>query len=75
MGVAPYMIEVITRIDGIEFAAARPRAVYDTINEATGLRIPVISAEDLIANKLAAGRLQDFADVAAVRQAAKQGAK
>jgi hypothetical protein len=69
MGIAPYMIEVITRIDGVEFADARPRAVYD---ETFGLRVPVISAEDLIINKLAAGRLQDLADVAAVRQAAKQ---
>jgi hypothetical protein len=30
-----------------------------------------ISADDLITNKLASGRLQDLADVAAIRQARK----
>jgi hypothetical protein len=75
IGVPPYMIEILTRIAGVEFGDARPRAVHDTINETTGLRVPVISAEDLIASKLAAGRPQDIADVAAVRQAAKQRAR
>ena len=42
-------------------------AVTEDINEA-GLRVPIISAADLITNKLAAGRLQDRADVEAVRQ-------
>jgi hypothetical protein len=63
----PIMIEILTRIDGVEFVAARARAVTEDINEA-GLRVPIISAADLIANKLAAGRLQDLADVEAVRQ-------
>jgi hypothetical protein len=67
MGRPPIMIEILTRIDGVEFAAARARAVMDDINEA-GLRVPIISAADLITNKLAAGRLQDLADVEAVRQ-------
>ena len=41
------------------------------IDEQTGLKAFVISAEDFITNKLAAARLQDLADVDAVRKAAE----
>lgn len=45
------------------------------VNEAAGLTAPVIAADDLIVNKLASGqeldRLQDLADVQAIRNATK----
>ena len=41
----------------------------------TGLSAHFISRDDLIAAKLAAGRLQDFAEVDALRQAAIAKAK
>ncbi len=49
---------------------AQPRAIMEDVNEA-GLQVPIICAADLITNKLAAGRLQDLADVEAVRQGVK----
>ncbi len=60
VGVAPLRIDLLTRIDGVEFAAAWPRRVEASFD---GLRVPVIGREDLITNKRATGRLQDRADV------------
>jgi hypothetical protein len=41
------------------------------IDPTSGLKAFFISAPDLIASKLAAGRLQDIADAEAVRKAAE----
>jgi hypothetical protein len=59
IGVAPRRIDLLTRIDGLEFDAASIRASIATIG---GLRIPVIGLADLIANKRATGRAQDRID-------------
>jgi hypothetical protein len=40
-----------------------------TLRNISGVPARYISADDLITNKLASGRLQDFADVEAIRQA------
>jgi predicted nucleotidyltransferase len=48
-------------VDGIDTERAIERAVRVEVGELT---IPVIAIEDLIANKRAAGREQDLADVA-----------
>lgn len=62
---------------------AQPRATKDqawqprvetVIDPASGLTAFFISREDLIAAKLAAGRPQDIADVAALRKAAQSQA-
>jgi hypothetical protein len=45
------------------------RRVKEVIDEDTGLTAFVISAADLMTNKLAAARSQDIADAAAVRRA------
>ena len=69
MGRAPVGVDVLTKIPGIEFDAAWQRRVKDVIDEKTGLKANFICADDLIASKEAAGRLQDLADVDAVKKA------
>jgi hypothetical protein len=56
---------------GVDFDAAWERRVEDVINPETGLKANFISRDDLIAAKLALGRLQDLADVDAIRKAAE----
>lgn len=60
IGNSPRRIDIITTIDGITFDQAYANKTIFTIE---GLQIPVISLEDLIANKRASGRKQDLADV------------
>lgn len=45
------------------------RRIETVIDTATGLKANFISAEDLIASKLASGRPQDLADADAIRKA------
>ena len=71
MGRAPVAVDLLPEIDGINFEDAWPNRVETLIDPPSGLKAFFISSEDLIANKLAAGRPQDLADVAALRQAAK----
>jgi predicted nucleotidyltransferase len=66
-GNPPYCFDVLQQIAGIDFAT-----VYKNSEELLidgDLPARYISATDLITNKLASGRPQDLADVAAVRQA------
>jgi predicted nucleotidyltransferase len=69
MGTAPQMIEILSHISGVEFNQAWERRIEEVIDDQTGLKAFVISADDFIANKLAAARPQDIADAAAVRRA------
>src|SRR5262249_24691690 len=64
MGVPPRRIDILTKIDGVAFADAYPRHIETTF--ADGLVCPVIGIDDLIANKHAAARPQDIADVDAL---------
>ena len=65
MGVPPVRIDVITTIDGVEFAEAwRDRLEVKFAGEPVG----VLSRDHLIANKKASGRLQDLADVERLEQ-------
>ena len=61
IGVAPCRIDVLTAIDGVEFAAAWEARVR-TILE--GLEVPVIAPAQLLLNKRALGRPKDMGDVA-----------
>ena len=70
MGREPVSVDILTAIPGIEFDAAWERRVEEVIDPASGLKASFISREDLIAGKLASGRLQDLADVEAMRKAA-----
>ena len=71
MGRAPLAVDLLPEIDGIDFERAWPNRIEIVIDAHTGLTAFFISSNDLIANKLAAGRPQDIADVAALRRAAK----
>ncbi len=65
MGRPPARIDVLVRIDGKTFAAAWPNRKEDIL---FGVPVHVISREDLIENKLAAGRPQDLVDVNELRR-------
>lgn len=65
MGRPPERIDVLQRIDGKTFAAAWKNRDE---SELFGVPVHVISANDLIDNKLAAGREQDLLDVKNLRK-------
>jgi hypothetical protein len=72
IGVAPVRIDVISAIDGVEFVDAWRGRVEARLE---GVRVPVLSVEDLIRNKKASGRLQDLADVERLEELAKSPRK
>lgn len=59
-GVRPNLIEILTKIDGSEFANAFPRRV---VAELDGVRANVIGLEELKQNQRASGRNKDLADL------------
>ena len=59
-GVRPFLIEILTRIDGAEFKTAFAKHI---VAEIDGVRANVIALDDLRANKLASGRHKDLADL------------
>lgn len=65
IGVEPVRIDVITEVDGLDFASAWQ---HRHLRQLEGLALPVISRDDLIINKKASGRLQDLADVEALER-------
>lgn len=60
IGVAPSRIDILTSLSGVGFEEAWPSRVTVPIS---GLEVPVIGRDQLIANKRAAGRLRDLADL------------
>jgi len=65
LGVAPYRIDLLTGIDGVQFENAWLSRVPGEID---GLSVDFLARDLLIQNKLAAGRPQDIADVARLRE-------
>lgn len=60
IGVTPRRIDILTSIEGVEFAEAwKDRMEVDI----EGVVVPVLSREHLIRNKRALGRTQDKADL------------
>ena len=58
VGVAPCRIDIITQIDGLLYEDVKfENATVD------GVEIKIISRDDFIRNKKAAGRLKDLADI------------
>jgi hypothetical protein len=67
-GREPQAVDLLPAIDGVEFNDAWDRRVSGVIDPDSGLTAFFISAADLVAAKIAAGRPQDIADVAAIRK-------
>ncbi|MGH9349285.1 MAG: hypothetical protein ACRD26_18675 [Vicinamibacterales bacterium] len=66
MGVAPFRIDILTKLSGIAFEDAWPGRLVQDIE---GLSVPFIGREALIHNKRATGRTQDLADLEALGEA------
>jgi hypothetical protein len=65
-GVPPVRVDLLRSADGIDTEAVIARAELARVGE---LEIQVISIDDLIANKRAAGRPQDIADASLLERA------
>lgn len=59
-GLPPFRIEIMTTIDGVEFAPCHARALACDLD---GVVVPVIALDDLKTNKRASGRNKDLADL------------
>jgi predicted nucleotidyltransferase len=60
LGYPPNRIDLLTAIDGVEFDDCLARKL---VVKVAGVDLPVIGLEDFRANKRAAGRAQDLADL------------
>ena len=60
MGRVPMRIEIINRASGVSFRECYTRRVTQQVQDSS---IPFISRPDLLANKRAAGRAKDLADI------------
>lgn len=74
-GAPPNQVDIFPGIPGVEFEACWPKRVEVPLDCESPLSANIISAEDLIAAKIASGREQDLADVQAIRRAQKQKPK
>lgn len=72
IGREPVAVDILPKIDGIDFDSAWEKRVEVMIDAQSGLKAFFISRADLITSKLAVGRPQDIADVAAIRKAEKK---
>ena len=71
IGMAPNRIDILTEIEGVEFAEAWERKVEGEYGDC---RIHVLSRNDLITNKRAVGRPQDLLDVEELERQGGTGA-
>lgn len=62
-GIKPVLIEILTTIDGVDFDDASHEPVMVKVE---GRSIPFVGRQALLANKRAAGRTKDLADVEAL---------
>jgi hypothetical protein len=60
IGVIPRRIDIITKIDGVTYEEADEEKIIVEIEE---LKVPVISLEKFIKNKMATGREKDELDI------------
>lgn len=60
LGRAPYLIEISTQIDGVNFDECYRRRERTSLG---GISVSLLSLADLRANKRASGRLKDLADL------------
>jgi len=66
-GREPLAVDILPGIDGVDFDDAWERRVEGVVDEKSGLKAYFISKADLIASKVAAGRMRDLADVEEIR--------
>lgn len=67
----PQGFDILPDLPGIDFDSAWERRVEGILDAATGLKAFFISKDDLIAAKLASGRMRDLADVEEIRASAE----
>ena len=67
-GREPLAVDILPGIDGVNFDEAWERRETGIIDERSGLKANFISRMDLIASKIAAGRMRDLADVEEIRE-------
>ena len=65
IGNEPQRIDIISAVDGLDYADAVGRAVTMNVD---GMEIKVLSLDDLIVNKRASGRPKDIADALALEK-------
>ena len=71
-GFPPNRIEVMNKIDGVEFEACFQRRVTADFD---GVVVPLIGLSDLISNKRASGRHKDLADIEGLSPGTEDPAK
>jgi hypothetical protein len=59
-GLPPNRIDILTGVSGLSFDTAWPNRIEGTLE---GVRVPVISLDDLVTNKRASGRDKDRVDL------------
>ncbi len=69
IGVAPLRIDILTSIDGVDFADAWAERVTTKFADQA---VPVLSVKHLIKNKRAVGRTQDLADLEWLERSGKK---
>jgi len=67
----PRGFDILPDLPGVDFDAAWEHRVEGVLDAATGLKAFFISRDDLIAAKLASGRMRDLADVEDIRAASE----
>ena len=67
MGVPPSRVDILQKIEGVNFSEAWEHRIETFI--AHGIPTQVISADDIVKNKLAVARPQDLIDVERIREA------
>ncbi len=65
LGYEPNRVDLLTSLKGVEFGPCYKRRLEA---EVSGVQIPFIASADLILNKSAVGRLQDFADIEQIKR-------
>jgi hypothetical protein len=72
IGAPPCQVDIFPGVPGVQFEACWANRVQVFLDVEGTLSANVISAEDLIAAKIASGREQDLADAQAIRRAQLQ---
>ena len=66
VGLPPFRIDVLTRIDGVDFEGAWRRRHVQAVG---GRELPYLGLRDLLENKRASGRTKDLLDIELLREA------